>query len=329
MNIWRQWTQQPQDILLRRVLFQLHLWTGLIIGLYVVVICLSGSMLVYRNELYSQFSPKPTIVAGSGATMPLEDLKRAAQRIYPEYEVTDVRIGETPHHALEVTLKHGEQTKRRLFHPYTGVDLGNILPLGFRFTAWTLDLHDNLLRGKTGRGVNGIGALLVLILSGTGAALWWPGIRAWRRSLVVDFRSNWKRLNWSLHSALGFWFFGFILLWGITGLYLSFTESFMQLFDYLQPFDDASADERLVDRIQYWLAYLHFGRLGGRGIPGCGRGLCDSLTKGAWATAGLVPPVLFVTGVLMWWNRVIRPAIVRRRARTAPSSPPHPPIPQR
>ncbi len=311
MNIWQRWMRQPQDVLLRRILFQVHLWTGIILGLYVVVICLSGSMLVYRNELYRAFSPKPTIVAGSGATMPLEQLKDKAQRVYPEFEVTDVRAGETPNHALEVTLKRGQQTTRRLFHPFTGEDLGNLLPAGFRFTAWTLDLHDNLLQGKTGRRVNGVGAVLVLLLCGTGAVLWWPGTRNWRRSLFIDSRANWKRINWSLHSALGFWFFGFILLWGITGAYLSLTETFMQMFDYLQPLDDTSTDERLVDRIQYWLAYLHFGRLGGRGIPGCGRGLCDSVTKGVWAAAGLVPPILFFTGALMWWNRVIRPRAMR------------------
>ena len=51
-------------------------------------------------------------------------------------------------------------------------------PAGFRLTVWTLDLHDNLLQGKKGRRVNGIAALLLLLLSGTGAAIWWPGIRA-------------------------------------------------------------------------------------------------------------------------------------------------------
>jgi len=312
MNLFERWIRQPQELLLRRVLLQIHLWVGLIIGLYIAVICLTGSVLVYRNELYNVFSPKPTIVAGSGPTLPIEELKSAARRAYPGFEVTDLRTGETANHAIEISLTRGAQTTRRLFHPFTGEDLGDLLPAGFRFTAWMLNLHDNLLQGPTGRQVNGIGALLVVLLCATGAVLWWPGIRNWRRALVIDPRANWKRLNWSLHSALGFWFFGFVLLWGITGAYLSFPDTFTQIFDYLQPLDNTSSDERFVDRIQYWLAYLHFGRLGGRGIPGCGRGLCDSVTKGIWAVAGLVPPVLFVTGAVMWWNRVLRPMLTRR-----------------
>jgi uncharacterized iron-regulated membrane protein len=308
MTLWRRWVQRPQELFLRNVFFQIHLWTGIAVGVYVLVICVSGSVLVYRNELYRTFSPRPMIVAGSSNPMAVADLKSAASRAYPDYEVTDVRAGETPNHAVVITLQRGQKMKRRLLHPFTGEDLGDPVPAGFRLTAWLLDLHDNLLSGETGRRVNGIGALSVTLLCITGAIIWWPGIKSWRRSLTLDRRANWKRLNWSLHSAIGFWFFAFILLWGITGMYLSFPQVFAAGFDLLEPFDESHPVERVVDRIEYWLAYLHFGRLGGRGIPGCGRGLCDSTTKVIWAVFGLVPPLMFVTGALMWWNRVIRPA---------------------
>ena len=306
MTVWQQWVKQPQSLFVRKALFQIHLWTGIAIGLYMSVICVTGSILVYRNELYSTFSPKPTIVFGSGTPISEEDVKSAARRLYPAYEINEIRRGETANHAIEITLRRGKEIKRRLLHPFTAGDLGDPLPAGFRFTAWLRDLHDNLLHGETGRRVNGIGALLILVLGVTGAFIWWPGIGSWRRSLTLDLRSNWKRLTWSLHSALGFWFFGFILMWGLTGAYLSLPGWFAAAFDYLEPFDDANPVERVVDRIQYWLAYLHFGRLGGRGIPGCGRGVCDSTTKLIWAVVGLLPPIMFVTGALIWWNRVPR-----------------------
>jgi len=50
MNIWQRWLKQPQRTFLRRALFQIHLWTGLIIGLYVVAVCVSGSAIVFRGE---------------------------------------------------------------------------------------------------------------------------------------------------------------------------------------------------------------------------------------------------------------------------------------
>ena len=308
MTFWRRWVGRPQDLFPRKALFQIHLWTGIGVGVYVFLICASGSVLVYRNELSRKFTAKPVFVAALGPRLSAEELKEAARRAYPAYQVKQVWEGKSADQAVEVVLERGDERKPRLFDPYTGQDLGNSVPAGFRFTKWLLDLHDNLLYGETGRRVNGVGALFLTLLCVTGMIIWWPGIGSWRRSLTIDLRANWKRLNWSLHSALGFWFLGFVLLWGITGMYLSFQPQFSALADFIEPFDDAHPDElRIVDTIQYWLAYLHFGRLGGR-IPGCGRGLCNSTTKLIWAVSGLVPPLMFMTGALMWWNRVVRPA---------------------
>ncbi len=305
MSFWSQWTLSPQKLWLRRAVFQIHLWCGIGLGLYIFVICLTGSVLVYRNELYTAFSPRPVVVDGTGESIPVEELSRIALRAYPEHEVRDVRPGETANHAVEVSLRREGEVTRRLFDPFTGQDLGDPLPWGYRATAWLLDLHDNLLGGPTGRRINGIGALVLMALSITGAIIWWPGTRRWRRSLTIDTRAGWTLTNWSLHSAFGFWCWPFIFMWAVTGAYLSFPAAFGAIVDYLEPFDETNPVERIGDRVMYWLAFLHFGRLGGRGIPGCGQG-CDSTTKAVWAFVGLVPPALFVTGVLMWWNRVLR-----------------------
>ena len=143
------------------------------------------------------------------------------------------------------------------------------------------------------------------MLAFTGTVIWWPGVKAWRRSVTVRRRVGWKRFTWDLHSAIGFWSVGFILLFGMTGAYLGNPDPFQDLADYLEPLTQTNAGERIGDRIIYWLAFLHFGRLGGRGIPGCGPGLCDSTTKAIWAVFGLTPAVMFVTGAVMWWNRVL------------------------
>ena len=41
----------------------MHLWTGIALGLYVFVISVSGSAIVFRNELYKAIWPGPRIVA--------------------------------------------------------------------------------------------------------------------------------------------------------------------------------------------------------------------------------------------------------------------------
>ena len=58
--------RQPQKLWLRRALFQVHLWSGIALGLYVLMMSVTGSVLVYRNELYRAATPPPIISTGSG-----------------------------------------------------------------------------------------------------------------------------------------------------------------------------------------------------------------------------------------------------------------------
>ena len=157
--------------------------------------------------------------------------------------------------------------------------------------------------GETGRRTNGVGAAVVMLSALSGLVVWWPGVQRWRRSATIEWRSNWKQLSWSLHSAFGLWFVLFILMWGITGLYLSYPAPFNAMVERYLPYDPASQDEGLGDRVLFWLGYAHFGRFGGR-LPGCARGgVCHEVFKATWALFGLVPVVMAVTGAIMWWNR--------------------------
>ena len=290
------WLRHPQGVWLRKALFQVHLWTGVGVGLYVVMISVTGSVLVYRSELRRTFNPEPRVVAVWGPRLSDAALIETTRRVYPDQAVEVWTNPDDPTHAVTMSVRRGGGARQQqLFDPYTGEYLGNALPAGWRLTTWLLDLHDNLLAGETGRAVNGVGAVLLTLLSVTGAIIWWPGLQGWRRGLLIDVRANWRRLNWSLHSALGVWTLLFIFMWGVTGIYLAFPEPFTAVVDYLQPLEEDNFDPRTGDTVLYWFASLHFGRFGGLS------------TKLAWALIGLIPPVMFVTGAVMWWNRVIRP----------------------
>jgi uncharacterized iron-regulated membrane protein len=246
---WQRWVRQPQRTWLRRTVFQVHLWSGVSVGLYIFFISVTGSVLVYRNELYVAAMPAPT--------------------------VAEVQVGSSS---------------------TTGVWLVTKL----------IELHDSLLAGTTGRKVNGAGALAVLLMASTGMVIWWPGRKRWRRSLTLRRSVGWKRLTWDLHSAIGFWCCAFVLVSALSGLYLCFPEVFHDWADRLEPPTEANAGRRFVDGVLYWLAFLHFGRLNGIGLPCSGPGLCDQLTKAVWALLGLAPAALFATGATLWWNRVLR-----------------------
>lgn len=281
----------------RKAIFQIHLWSGIGIGLYIVVICVTGSVLVYRNELYRAATPKPIVAVGSGPTLTDAALKVAVLRAYPGYKVTNIFRARNPSQAVDVRLLRDRTEKKRLVDPYTGRDLGHAVPPGIIVMSTLLDLHDNLLGGTTGRAVNGVGALLFVLMGLTGVVIWWPGVQSWRRSLMVHRKVGWKRFTWDLHSAIGLWSLAFVLLFGITGAHLSFPEWTFAIVNVFEPETETNFGLRAGDRAIYWLTYLHFGRIGGW------------KTKIPWVLFGLAPAFLAVTGGIMWWNRVLRRAI--------------------
>jgi len=273
MTPWQSWVQRPHSLWVRKVVFQIHQWVGIGVALYVLVISISGSAIVYRPELHRRI-----VVANAGRPrMRVEEIERSVRRAYPAYEILSVAEPQRPDQPVVVLLETGKHRVARLFNPYTGADLGDPRSGLDRLLGWLADLHDNLLSGLTGRIVNGIGSFLVVLLSCTGAIIWWPGIKNWRRSVTVNRKARFARLNWDLHSAVGFWCSLLMLVWGISGICLCFPG----VLNFL-----------LGSGFRFWITRLHFGRFN--------RG-----TEALWTVLGLAPAVLAGTGVLMWWNRVL------------------------
>jgi uncharacterized iron-regulated membrane protein len=337
------WWRRPQNVWLRRAVFQVHLWAGVALGLYVLAISVSGSAVVFRNEIYAAADNGPRIVEVKGERLTVEQLKVAAKRLYPEDTLSFVWPGKEPNHATEVWMDHYGERNQRLFNPYTGEDLGPSVPYPIQVTSWFMQLHTDLLTGDTGRQVNGVASIVFSLLCVTGAIVWWPGVEKWKRSLWANPRAGWKRFNWDLHSAIGFWSIALVLMWGLTGIFLVWPLPVQKMVNHFSPLIQYAIPEEVPDepsamatprpnlaaqpapkefkfgkgfgkgkgrppirrsagdKFLRWLYYLHFGNFAG------------TKTKALWVVLGLLPAVLFVTGTIMWWNRVLSPSARRTR----------------
>jgi uncharacterized iron-regulated membrane protein len=214
MSWWQQWMQHPEKVWVRKCFFYAHLWLGVGAGVYVALMSITGSLIVFRKEL--EKAP-PSLVSS---------------------------------------------------------------------VEWIVNLHENLLFGRKGLFVNGIGAVCVILLCLTGAAIWWPGINNWRRALTVNWRSPFVRFNWDLHSALGLWSLPFVLMWGISGLYFAFPDWFNGPLAFIDPAD------RFSDQTLAWLSHLHFGRF-------------VWFSEVFWTLIGLTPVALVFTGIFPCCRRMI------------------------
>src|SRR4029077_15478378 len=83
---WQQWLQHPQGLWFRKALFQVHLWVGMAIAIYVLAIRVSGSAIVYERKLMGH-SRRAMVLTESGRRMSVDELTAYVQRAYPAYEV--------------------------------------------------------------------------------------------------------------------------------------------------------------------------------------------------------------------------------------------------
>ena len=133
--------------------------------------------------------------------------------------------------------------------------------------------------------------------TGAGSITWRCEVgerRAWLAASPAANHARLSRFNWNLHSVMGFWSVAFLFMWAVTGAYLVFQEALSPVIDAVFPYNE-HFDPRPIDTVIRWIGRLHFGRYGG--LP----------MKTAWAVLGLAPAALFVTGAIMWWQRVVRP----------------------
>ena len=105
MSVWQKWKQRPQTIWLRKALFQVHLWTGIGLGVYVLLMSITGSAVVFRRELLRTLALEPRVAVGPAARMDEDALKRIAKQAYPDYEVTRVSLRKNPDQAAEIWLE--------------------------------------------------------------------------------------------------------------------------------------------------------------------------------------------------------------------------------
>jgi len=212
---------RPQQLALRKVNFQLHLWIGIILTLYMVVIGLTGSILVFRPELEALCGLKPW--QGMRTKAPVANLATVVENLKVAYPHSHIVSVDAPG-PDEATFVADVVSRRGRVKVACSPAEGRVLGEFPRKRTWMnvmLELHETLLihPGSRGRMWNGVGAASLLLLNITGMVIWWPGVRNWKRALKVDFARGWRRINFDMHVAVGFWTILIASIWAVSGIY--------------------------------------------------------------------------------------------------------------
>ena len=213
----------------RARLRRLHRWLGVSAGALLIVTGLSGSLLVFRQEIDAALNPHLLRTEPAATRVPLQQILNGVRQQYADPAPTRVRMPRSRDATYEVWL--GAAPERYVYaDPYRGTLLGARRPTEF-LTGWLFLLHSHLLAGAVGGQVAGVGALALVLLSVTGLVIWWPRRAPWRAwmqrraSLTVARGVGGRRLTFDVHRAVGFYASALLFVGGLTGASLAFPKA--------------------------------------------------------------------------------------------------------
>lgn len=211
----------------RSIVRKLHLVLSLSAGALLALAGLTGSALVFREEIDRALDPSvhqaPPPANSTSARAPLSAALERVRRAHPDHPPMYVRMPRQEGATYEFWM---DASDGRLVYadPHTARILGSRVP-SETLTGWLHALHVELLLGEAGHTVQGAAGLALLGLTITGVFLWWPGVRHLGRGFRVSWSAPWKRVNYDLHKAVGALGLPLLFVAGLTGAALVFHEA--------------------------------------------------------------------------------------------------------
>jgi uncharacterized iron-regulated membrane protein len=223
--------------MVKAVLLFLHRWLGVISGLIVFVVSVTGAIFVFEEELFRAFNPDIVYVTPEQSLRDINELRATAQKsIGQDKNINVVFIPGSPDRAYCFSAFERNAKSESIWdkdeiayyyqvfvNPYTGAVTG-VVNKEIEFFYAVRRIHQNLmLRRDIGNMIVGTSTLIFLFILISGVVLWWPQrIAQWKQRFVVKWKARWRRLNYDLHSVVGFYVFLIAMLIAITGLVWSF-----------------------------------------------------------------------------------------------------------
>lgn len=206
-----------------KTVYGLHRISGLVGGLFILIITLTGSILVVDKQLDNLLNPYQTQLTPGGQPQSIGQLLTTLSSRYPNARITSVLLPDGKNQqAVRVDLRDKGIQKWVSVNPYTGALIGE------RDTEGTLvrrarELHENLLIGPIGGYVMGLAGvcLLASVLTGT----WY-----YRRSLLSVFNLGvrWNKsariVYADIHKWLGVVALLFMGLMSATGIFFHWEQ---------------------------------------------------------------------------------------------------------
>ena len=223
MNAFKK--KKKKSILLHLVSW-LHLWPSVVSGLIVVFVCLTGTIIVYSDEIIEASAGSAKyIIPNAGKKLTLEQLLEIQKKEIPGILPSYVLYYNAPDRSVVINGFDPKNIRLSMIYmnPYTGEILKYNKTIHFFFIM--AHLHAHMKLGSIGGWIVILSTIIFVISTLTGLILWWP--RRWTKttrkaSFTVRWKAKFKRFNYDIHNVFGFYSLILCFILGMTGLIIFF-----------------------------------------------------------------------------------------------------------
>ncbi|WP_375513538.1 PepSY-associated TM helix domain-containing protein [uncultured Nostoc sp.] len=211
---------------LRDTVFYLHQYIGLFVGLVLVIVGLTGSLLVFEQDFdHFMISQQYGYIIPQQVQLSPESVVNTIEAKYPaqgDFHLFRIYLPDTPSSPYVGQLSSTDVERTEVFiNPYTGKIIGERIS-DKTLIGVILNLHYSLMAGETGTMFVGIAAFLMCILTITGLVLW-PGWRKLIAGFKIKLDAHPKRVNFDIHKVAGIIAVIFLFFTSFTGFCWSFS----------------------------------------------------------------------------------------------------------
>ena len=213
----------------RKTWRQIHHALGWICSAVCAIVCVTGCLYLFRDELGRAVEPERYYVEARAERMTVDALVETVEKEWNAKAETVV-LPADPRRAARVLLRRdGEQGKMRVLcdvDPYSGKVTGSGADKSTPFFKGVRRWHTRLnLPKHIGRPLVDVCSGVMLFILLTGLRLWLPqklsGLKA---RLTVKWNGGAKRVFFDLHNAVGFYTLVPLLILSVTGVIFAFGE---------------------------------------------------------------------------------------------------------
>ncbi len=212
----------------RKIIFWLHLVAGVLGGIVIFVMCVTGALLSFEKDIaeFAERNMRFVAPTENAQKLSIQEILTKVSEAKPKAKPSAIVLSNKPNAAWQISFGREGQA---FVNPYTGEITGEGATGWRSFFRLMTDLHRWIALSGDGRpigkAITGACNLMFLFLAISGIYIWFPRQISWKHfkaALTFRWKVKGKARDFNWHTVIGFWSSLVLIILTLTATVISY-----------------------------------------------------------------------------------------------------------